>query len=781
MSGAASPYGWLPGSPLTAADYANLANCGISGELADQSLVRRVDSLTGAELFGRNGGGDYAGILFPYCDIEDRQHIVEFALRLDHPPVKRGRDGRLKESSKYLWPSRRNRLYIPPSVKYEWCIDTAIPILFAEGIKKALALWALAWHGLGDVAEKPRWIPIGLGGVSNFLGKTGKVLTADGTTEDEHGMILDFGRIPLRGRETRILFDVNVHTNDKVKAARNTLAKMLREDYTARVLFIDLPSDCGVNGVDDLIGAWGPDRVLELLQQPYDPKRKKRSGDSVESQATRLIRICQDVEFFRNPDKSPYATIRMDKHFETYPLRSTVFAAYLRGRFFDEVGIAIGSGAISDAVGVFESRALWGNAEVPVFTRVGGDNSAIYLDLGGPNWDCVEIKATGWQVVSRPPVKFQRTCGMLPIPKPIHSLDGEKKFWGLLNMKDEKHKALIRAWMVATLRPSGPYPVLVVNGQQGAAKTSSCRIMRALIDPHVAGVRSLPRDERDLVIAAHNAWMLGLDNLSHLSEWMSDAICRVSTGGGFGTRLLYANNEEALFYVCRPVIMNGIEEIVVRGDLLSRSLLVEAPTIENYLTEKEVWQIFDRDRREMLGWFIDLASYALRNIDSLKLNKPPRMADFAYWAAAAADDTEKHSVPVGKDDQGEDITETLTDRELFLAAYDENRSDANALTLESSTVARYVQAFLKTKPVPLSDGKPYWQWDGTCADLLDHISALAVDTEKKEKRWPKKPHNLSNALRRLQPNLKQKGIDVKFERRHGGTRTVTLSSHNLGE
>jgi hypothetical protein len=69
------------------------------------------------------------------------------------------------------------------------------------------------------------------------------------------------------------------------------------------------------------------------------------------------------------------------------------------------------------------------------------------------------------------------------------------------------------------------------------------------------------------------------DNLSHLTANQSDALCRISTGGGFSTRTLYENDEETVFEFIRPQMITGIDELASRGDLLERSLMVELQTI----------------------------------------------------------------------------------------------------------------------------------------------------------------------------------------------------------
>src|SRR5262249_5508750 len=138
---------------------------------------------------------------------------------------------------------------------------------------------------------------------------------------------------------------------------------------------------------------------------------------------------------------------------------------------------------------------------------------------------------------------------------------------------------LVLAWLVAAMRPTGPFPVLCLHGEQGAGKSGTSRILRALVDPNSAPVRAEPREPRDLAIAANNARSLCLDNPSHLTPWLSDALCRLSTGGGFATRTLYTDEDESIFDSQRPLILNGIEEVATRGDLLDRALLVTCPTI----------------------------------------------------------------------------------------------------------------------------------------------------------------------------------------------------------
>src|SRR6266853_1018080 len=133
---------------------------------------------------------------------------------------------------------------------------------------------------------------------------------------------------------------------------------------------------------------------------------------------------------------------------------------------------------------------------------------------------------------------------------------------------------LLTTWLLAALRHGGPYPLLVIAGEQGSAKTVLSKMLRALVDPNVAPVRTLPREERELMIAANNGYLLAFDNLSGLPNWLSDALCRLASGGSFAVRQLYTDDEEVLFQAARPILLNGIEEVVSRPDLGDRAIFL---------------------------------------------------------------------------------------------------------------------------------------------------------------------------------------------------------------
>ena len=205
-----------------------------------------------------------------------------------------------------------------------------------------------------------------------------------------------------------------------------------------------------------------------------------------------------------------------------------------------------------------------------------------------------------------------------------------------LNVKSDTDFVLAVAWALACLRNRGPYPVIVLSGEQGSAKSTFSAMLRALLDPNTAPLRALPREVRDLFIAASNGHVLAFDNVSGLLAWISDTLCRLATGGGFAVRQLYTDQDEVLFDAARPVILNGIEDIVTRPNLADRAVFLTLEPIpeERRRPEAELWAAFEAERPRILGVLLDAVVEGLKRLPETHLPKLPRMAGFALWATA---------------------------------------------------------------------------------------------------------------------------------------------------
>lgn len=140
-----------------------------------------------------------------------------------------------------------------------------------------------------------------------------------------------------------------------------------------------------------------------------------------------------------------------------------------------------------------------------------------------------------------------------------------------IDAASEADVALVLARAVAGLRRCGPCPLLVLSGKQDSARSSFAAILKALLDPDSAPLRALPREDRDLFIAAANGHLPAFDNLSGVPAWISDTPCRLASSHGSDLRQLYADQDEVPFDACRLMILNGIEDVVTRPDRADRA------------------------------------------------------------------------------------------------------------------------------------------------------------------------------------------------------------------
>jgi hypothetical protein len=478
-----------------------------------------------------------------------------------------------------------------------------------------------------------------------------------------------------------------------------------------------------------------------------DQALAKENGDLSRrgpTQADILIELAQSVELFHAPDRTGFADLDVNGHRETWPIRAKGFRRWLARRFFEETQGAPSSEALQSALNVIEAKAHFDAPERLVHVRVGGLDGRLYVDLCDETWRAVEIDVTGWRVIDNPPVRFRRAAGMqpLPMPAPGGSVETLRAF---LNLQSDTDFVLVVAWLLACLRNRGPYPVIVLSGEQGSAKSTFSAILRALLDPNTAPLRALPREDRDLFIAASNGHVLVFDNVSGLPAWISDTLCRLATGGGFAVRQLYTDQDEMLFDAVRPVILNGIEDIVTRPDLADRAvfLMLEPIPEERRRPEAELWTTFETERPRILGVLLDAVVQGLKGLPETRLEKLPRMADFALWATAC----ETALWPAG----------------TFWSAYCGNRDEAVEGVIDADPIAAAVRAMMVSRT----------EWTGTASDLLGALAAAAGERVAKSKTWPDSPRALAGRLRRAATFLRKIGIEISFGR-EGRARTRTI-------
>lgn len=472
------------------------------------------------------------------------------------------------------------------------------------------------------------------------------------------------------------------------------------------------------------------------------------------SVAKLLIQLGEETELFHNERKEGCARLDVSGHKEIMLLSSGSFKQWLAKRLYDEMGKVASSQALEDAIRVLQAKALYQGECHPLSVRVASDSEgAVWYDLGDSAWQAVRMTPSGWEVVAETPILFRRYAITAPQVAPVEGGDIEalRRF---LNIRHEGDWILLLAWMVACLLPNIAHPVLVIHGEKGSAKTTLARMMTLLIDPSATPLRSEPRDIPEWVQQADHGWLIALDNLSRVSIWFSDALCRAVSGESFSKRKLYTDSDDILISFRRCICVTGIEVVTQRPDLLDRSILLELEpfTSDRRRSEAMVLEEFDRALPEMLGGLFDILCRVLRELPNVQPERLPRMADFARVGVA--------------------VERALGwEAGAFTEAYERNIGSQNEESLASSCIGELLLSFMDAQPQDLEGGQ---SWQGTASTLLRELFERAKANNALPADFPRRPNALSGQLKQIAANLRAMGIEVSFSRTHG-TRAITLT------
>jgi hypothetical protein len=452
-------------------------------------------------------------------------------------------------------------------------------------------------------------------------------------------------------------------------------------------------------------------------------------------------------EMFTDQSGTAYASFRVDGHRETHQVRGNLFELWLRKLFFDQTRRAPGRTAIQDAIETLAARALYEGEQMQVHLRVAEIDGVIYVDLGDQEWNIVRVDQESWTVCSSDVARFWRPDGFESLPMPEHGGTVEL-LRPLMNLSDDQQWLLFKACLVAPFRTHGGYPVLLVTGGQGSGKSSLTRVFKHFTDPGLAPLLSAPRNEKDLMVSAQGQHVMAFENISSIPNWLSDAMCRISTGAATASRKLYTDATVMLLQAKRLQVINGIGDVINRPDLLERSVTLQMAPImgPQRQTEYELAINLANAAPKVMGAIFKALSNGLRNIEDVELSEPPRMADFAQWAVACGS-------ALG-----------YTEQE-FLDAYAADQEGQHLTAIEASPIGSLLLHFVEAAG----------SWEGPASELMNAL--LHHDSrDYPGKYWPQSPGALSGVLERLKPALK--GVGVTFERgpRTASSRTVYLST-----
>ena len=317
-----------------------------------------------------------------------------------------------------------------------------------------------------------------------------------------------------------------------------------------------------------------------------------------------------------------------------------------------------------------------------------------------------------------------------------HRLDGLR---ALVNLPEDDYRLAI-GWVVAAYLTGIPHPILLVQGEQGTAKSNLIRTLLALVDPQPAADRTPPRDQREWAIFARASWAFSFDNITDLPPWLSNALCKGVTGDAVLQRVLHSDEDIGVYSFQRVIALTTIAiRHEVAGDLADRILLVEPDVIDVRRTEADITAARAVALPGALGAVLDLVAGVLRQLPSTSVENAPRMADFAKVLAAL-------DAVTGWD---------------TLGSY---RAKVATLALSLIEGNTFAYAIYKLATLPSPGGLDPTPWEGTAAELLDTLRRLCAEARMPTADLPEDVRAAGRQVREIAPSLRKAGVDIRASR-----------------
>jgi hypothetical protein len=351
---------------------------------------------------------------------------------------------------------------------------------------------------------------------------------------------------------------INVPTTDESNALLKELAEIFRSDKSEERLRYNTREA----EIAETLSVSQMDVHRATMAIVEEEEKKEKKSELTQAQKALSLTFSDRVRLWVDPmDRAAHASIKVDEHWENYRIGDGAFEAWVRAEYGrrhwievegQRVPAVLSSTSLHEGIATMKAMALGKGQEITPALRIGGIGGEVWLDLGRREWELVRVTAKDWQIImsGSPGVAFVRRPGMLPLPLPVKG-GSIRELRPFLNVRGEDF-VLEVGWLLGTLRPAGPYPVLMKTGISGAAKTTSCKVSQRSVDPNYADLRPF-KSEDDMYIGAYNGRVLGFDNISRIKPDDADVLCRISTGIGYAKRALRTDADQFMMRVCRPI------------------------------------------------------------------------------------------------------------------------------------------------------------------------------------------------------------------------------------
>ena len=483
---------------------------------------------------------------------------------------------------------------------------------------------------------------------------------------------------------------------------------------------------------------------------PLPPEEPPGGPGKGPSQAQQLMAMAEDTyRLIRSDDGRAYAVPKLGPQIAV-PLASrsgNSIRARLAASLHRQTGKVASASALSDCITVLDGEASELDPR-PVWLRIGQHGDMVVADMGTETGQCITITPRGWAIETSSPVIFRRSELTHPLVSPDRggTLDALRE---LVNLPEEDYRLAI-AWVVAAYFTGIPHPILLIQGEQGTAKSNLIRTLLALVDPQPAADRTPPKDQREWAIFARASWAFCYDNITAIPDWLSNALCKGVTGDAVLQRVLHTDDDIGVYSFQRVIALTTIAiKHDIAGDLADRILLVEPEVIDKRRTEADITAARAAALPAALGAVLNLVAGVLRELPGTAVANAPRMADFANVLAALDTVTGWHA----------------------LACY---RAKVASLALSLIEGNTFAYAIYRLATCPSPGGLDPGPWEGTAGELLDALRRICTDARMTASDLPEDVRAVGRQVREIAPSLRKAGIDIR-PRKSGPRRLLRIT------
>lgn len=442
-----------------------------------------------------------------------------------------------------------------------------------------------------------------------------------------------------------------------------------------------------------------------------------------------LMRYARDFELFHDTKKITYARIQREDHHEIYAINSEEFSDILRERYLDEYNSVVKKHELESVIETISAIAKFKGKEYEMYIRICEHDGAIWFDLG--NWKAVKITKNGWEIIDNPPILFKKFPNQKSYDFVIEPNGNAKDIFSLVRLEHDKQQMLFLVDLISKFIPNIQHVATCISGDAGSGKSTKIIFQKRLVDWCENDFIRMSKNTEEIIQNMSHTYYAIFDNISYMTREQSDLLATAITGASGSRRVLYKQDSDFIYKFKICIGLTGIDVVVNRPDLIERSILFEEGKANEYMSENEIFEQFDKIKGSILGGIFNTISEAMKHRHKIRTSRETRMVDFIEWSCA--------------------ISKSLGyTQEEFLEAYALSCSKLNNNLLDNNTISRIVLKFMEYRV----------EWEGNMEKLLTELrmTASLLGFDKYSSGFPSSPIILSRKYNEIKNNLEKRGI-----------------------